>query len=112
MKSRIPVRRSTTTALKRGAPKCRCSQFDDRFSRMKFFGLLLILIFIATMIIFRPPKKPSLTENERPKFVHSSEEVRYYRSMVNMFLEINIYVYIYLLKKRINNWNNRLNLLR
>ena len=69
----------------------------DRFSRMKFFGLLLILIFVAVMTIYRPPKsKIPSTESERPKFVHSLEELRSKRSVVKIFVEINIYMYIYI----------------
>lgn len=57
---------------------------------MNIFNLLLILIFIAAMTIYRLPKsKTPFTESERPKFVHSLEELRYNCSVVKTFVEIN-----------------------
>lgn len=107
---RIPVRRPATATLKGEAQKRRCSQLYDRFSKMKFFGLLLILIFVVAMTIYRPPKsKVSLRENKRPKFMYCLQESQCNRCVLKTFVEINInmYIFIYLLKKRINKWNNR-----
>lgn len=63
-----------------------------------------------TIVTHRPRRsKLFLMENKRPVYVRSREELRYNRFVVNMFVVINMYMYIciYILKKRTNNWNTR-----
>lgn len=109
-RQRIPVKRPAPATLKREAPKCRCFQLYDRFSRMKFFGLLIILIFIVAMNIYHLQKSEvPLTENKRPKYVHRVRESQRNSYLLKTLVEINIYLYIfiYLLKKRIHTPTNR-----